>query len=112
MNKVDEQKKVEQAFDTVRRILFDNVHEGRAVGLDLWRYDNGGWEWFKDYQFPEKGKAPAKREESGTSGGPVDQKRQESEGADNARDSRSLRSGKKVAGVWRSIIGRGKSAEA
>ncbi|KAF2247795.1 hypothetical protein BU26DRAFT_531347 [Trematosphaeria pertusa] len=64
MNKVDEQKKVEQAFDTVRRILFDNVHEGRAVGLDLWRYDNGGWEWFKDYQFPEKGKAPAKREES------------------------------------------------
>ena len=57
MNKVDEEKKVSQAFNTIRRDLFENIQGGWATGLDLWRYDRGDWEWTKEYSFIGNGKS-------------------------------------------------------
>lgn len=69
MNKVDDGKKVQNAFNTIRRDLFENVHEGRVVGLDLWKYVKGDWIWFQTFKFVEQhngegklGKMPAQRE--------------------------------------------------
>ncbi|KAF1829247.1 hypothetical protein BDW02DRAFT_510411 [Decorospora gaudefroyi] len=43
MNKVDDEKKVDGAFATIRQELSEGSVEGRAVGLDLWRYERGDW---------------------------------------------------------------------
>ncbi|KAF1967723.1 hypothetical protein BU23DRAFT_602741 [Bimuria novae-zelandiae CBS 107.79] len=51
MNKVEEEKKVQSAFNTLRRILFDEVHHGKALGFDLWKYNSGNWEHAKMYRF-------------------------------------------------------------
>lgn len=71
MNKVDDGKKVQNAFNTIRRDLFENVQEGRVVGLDLWKYVRGDWIWFQTFKFvdqhngegkPRQEKTPAQRE--------------------------------------------------
>lgn len=51
MNKVEEEDKVRSAFNTLRRILFDDVQRGRVMGFDLWKYDSGNWELAKEYRF-------------------------------------------------------------
>jgi 2'-5' RNA ligase len=51
MNKVEEEKKVVSAYNTLRRILFEETHYGKALGFDLWRYDSGDWELEKEYRF-------------------------------------------------------------
>ncbi|CZS93517.1 uncharacterized protein RAG0_03789 [Rhynchosporium agropyri] len=51
MNKVNEEKKVNEAFQAVEEKIVQNVLEGQAVGLDLWRYDRGAWILAKEYKF-------------------------------------------------------------
>jgi 2'-5' RNA ligase len=51
MNKVNEEKKVEDAFETIQKDVLENVREGKAIGLDLWQYDKGNWKWTSEYTF-------------------------------------------------------------
>ncbi|CAO2655798.1 Nn.00g046010.m01.CDS01 [Neocucurbitaria sp. VM-36] len=51
MNKVDDEKKVDDAFVAVRKQLSERNKEGQATGLDLWRYNRGRWEWANEYPF-------------------------------------------------------------
>ncbi|KAF3040020.1 hypothetical protein E8E11_004227 [Didymella keratinophila] len=51
MNKVNEEKKVDDAFQAVEAEVLQNVREGQAVGLDLWRYDKGNWIFANEYIF-------------------------------------------------------------
>lgn len=51
MNKVNEEKKVDDAFQAVEKEMLENIREGQAVGLDLWRYDKGNWTFANEYQF-------------------------------------------------------------
>jgi len=54
MNKVANVKEVRSAFNTIRRDLFENIHYGRAIGLDLWRYDKGDWIWEQTFDFADQ----------------------------------------------------------
>ena len=51
MNKVNEEKKVDDAFEAVQDDVLKNVREGKAVGLVLWQYDKGNWKWASEYNF-------------------------------------------------------------
>ncbi|KAJ8118757.1 hypothetical protein OPT61_g324 [Boeremia exigua] len=51
MNKVNEEKKVVEAFQVVEKEMLQNVREGQAIGLDLWRYDKGNWIFANEYKF-------------------------------------------------------------
>ncbi|KAH6633143.1 hypothetical protein C7974DRAFT_392230 [Boeremia exigua] len=51
MNKVNEEKKVDEAFHAVEKEVLQNVREGQAIGLDLWRYDKGNWIFANEYKF-------------------------------------------------------------
>ncbi|KAJ4991991.1 hypothetical protein SVAN01_02586 [Stagonosporopsis vannaccii] len=51
MNKVNEEKKVTEAFQAVEKEMLQNVWEGQAIGLDLWRYDKGNWIFANEYKF-------------------------------------------------------------
>lgn len=51
MNKVDDAELVDGAFETIGRGLLERNEEGRALGLDLWRYNRGDWEWVKEFPF-------------------------------------------------------------
>ncbi|KAL6707682.1 hypothetical protein ACN47E_003803 [Coniothyrium glycines] len=53
MNKVDDENKVDDAFETIKRELSAQNQEGQALGLELWRYDRGHWEWANVYPFGE-----------------------------------------------------------
>ena len=54
MNKVNEEKKVDAAFHAVEQEMLQNVREGQAVGLDLWRYDKGNWVFANEYNFKRR----------------------------------------------------------
>jgi mannose-1-phosphate guanylyltransferase len=60
MNKIDEEKKVDGAFDTIRQELSEGNQEGKAVGLDLWKYERGNWIFAKEFPFGDVGKTPTK----------------------------------------------------
>ena len=51
MNKVNEENEVVKALEEVGKEMTENVSEGEAVGLDLWRYDRGRWIFAKEYKF-------------------------------------------------------------
>lgn len=51
MNKVNEEKKVDEAFQAVEREMLQNAQEGQAIGLDLWRYEKGNWIFANEYMF-------------------------------------------------------------
>ncbi|KAF3006453.1 mannose-1-phosphate guanyltransferase [Curvularia kusanoi] len=51
MNKVNEEKKVDEVFQAVEKEVTQNVQEGQAIGLDLWRYDKGNWVFANEYKF-------------------------------------------------------------
>jgi mannose-1-phosphate guanylyltransferase len=53
MNKVDDEKKVDDAFSTIRQELSERNQEGRATGLDLWRYERGHWIFARSWLFGE-----------------------------------------------------------
>jgi mannose-1-phosphate guanylyltransferase len=57
MNKVDDEKKVDDAFSTIRQELSERNQEGKATGLDLWRYERGNWIFAKEYAFGEPGQS-------------------------------------------------------
>lgn len=50
-NKVEDDKKVVSAYNTLRRILFEETHQGKALGFDLWKYNGGDWELAREYRF-------------------------------------------------------------
>jgi mannose-1-phosphate guanylyltransferase len=60
MNKVDDEKKVDDAFSTIRQELSERNQEGRAIGLDLWRYERGNWIFAKEWLFGEGEKSPTR----------------------------------------------------
>jgi 2'-5' RNA ligase len=104
MNKVDDGAAVEKAFDTIRRVLFEEVQHGKAVGVTLWRYLPGGrWEEVHEYAF-QRGRTPAAEKDTE---GFFDLK---TEG--KARESKSPEAlkttGSKVAGMWKTVTGKGK----
>jgi mannose-1-phosphate guanylyltransferase len=69
MNKVDNEDKVESAFETIRKELSASNQEGRAVGLDLWRYERGNWVFAKEFLFGESANSmPSKAHASGSPG--------------------------------------------
>ncbi len=51
MNKVNEEERVNEAFHAVEKEMLQNIQEGQAVGLDLWRYDKGNWIFANGYRF-------------------------------------------------------------
>jgi mannose-1-phosphate guanylyltransferase len=69
MNKVDDEQKVDGAFATIRQELSESNQEGRAVGLDLWRYERGNWIFAREYVFGGASvKTPTKAHTSPTGG--------------------------------------------
>lgn len=51
MNKVRDQKKIDEAFEAVEKELKQKNLDGEVTGLDLWRYDKGNWVFAKEYKF-------------------------------------------------------------
>lgn len=51
MNKVRDQKKIDEAFGAVEKELKQKTLAGEVTGLDLWRYDKGNWVFAKEYEF-------------------------------------------------------------
>ncbi|KAH9859483.1 hypothetical protein IAQ61_011264 [Plenodomus lingam] len=51
MNKVDDGERVKSAFETIGKELSRRREEGSALGLDLWRYNGGKWEWTREFTF-------------------------------------------------------------
>jgi mannose-1-phosphate guanylyltransferase len=64
MNKVDDEKKVDDAFSTIRQELSERNQEGKAVGLDLWRYERGNWIFAKEYAFGDASKTLKKAQKA------------------------------------------------
>jgi hypothetical protein len=97
MNKVDEEEKVEHALSAVRQELSQSTKEGRAIGLELWKYDRGYWIWAEEYAFGESkaaGSRPASK--SGVSG------KQAPESGTSKRPG-LLKRGSSVAEAWKSV---------
>ncbi|KAJ4371174.1 hypothetical protein N0V83_004390 [Neocucurbitaria cava] len=51
MNKVNDEREVDEAFGAVERELAEGKRNGEAVGVELWRYKRGRWEWDREYAF-------------------------------------------------------------
>ncbi|KAL2071328.1 hypothetical protein VTL71DRAFT_12563 [Oculimacula yallundae] len=51
MNKVNEEERVDKAFQEVEKEITQHGLEGQAIGLDLWCYDRGNWIFAKEYTF-------------------------------------------------------------
>jgi mannose-1-phosphate guanylyltransferase len=109
MNKVNEDAEVEHALDAVRRELSQSTKEGRAVGLELWRYDRGNWVWADEYTFggckrmptTTSGKSPSSK--NGLSG------EEQVPGGGPGKRPGMLKRGSSVADAWRSMSFRRKS---
>jgi mannose-1-phosphate guanylyltransferase len=107
MNKVDEETEVEHALDAVRKELSHKTKEGRAVGLELWRYDRGNWLWANEYPFGSckrmpttDGRSPSSK--NGFSGEQVP-------GSGPGKRPGMSKRGSSVADAWRSMSFRRKS---
>jgi mannose-1-phosphate guanylyltransferase len=107
MNKVDEEKEVEHALSAVRKELSQSTKEGRALGLELWRYDRGNWIWANEYSFGSPKKATSQNE------GASPPSKNESDGLHVPGSGPGKRPGMKrgssVADAWRSMSFRSKS---
>ncbi|KAH7396849.1 2'-5' RNA ligase superfamily-domain-containing protein [Phaeosphaeria sp. MPI-PUGE-AT-0046c] len=103
MNKVNEEEAVENALSAVRQELSQSTKEGRATGLELWKYDRGNWIWAKEYNFGVKVAAPTSppSKKSGTS--------DEKSGAEGSAKRPGMKRGSSVADAWRSMSFRRKS---
>ncbi|KAI1775465.1 hypothetical protein F4818DRAFT_416636 [Hypoxylon cercidicola] len=51
MNKVDDPEKVEKCIEELRKELEPRGIPGTALGLSLWRYDEGWWRHEQDFAF-------------------------------------------------------------
>lgn len=52
MNKVDTEKEVDDAFADVEQGW--RPVNGEVLGLELWRYDRGGWDWQQEFRFAKQ----------------------------------------------------------
>lgn len=68
MNKVDDENKVSDAFETIKKELSEKNQEGQALGLELWRYERGNWEWYNEYPFGGLQKTKSKSQARPSSG--------------------------------------------
>jgi mannose-1-phosphate guanylyltransferase len=114
MNKVDEEKEVEHALSAVRKELSHSTKEGRAVGLELWRYDRGNWIWANEYSFGAPKQASSQNAGSTNNAGGSHPSKNESSSlhppgnGPGKRPGMSKR-GSSVADAWRSMSFRRKS---
>ena len=110
MNKVDDEKKVDDAFDAVRRELSERNQEGQATGLDLWRYNRGDWEWASEFPFGGEGKKTVEKMRDkvslGKGGSMVGQS---IEGNASNKRPAVWKRGSSVGEAWRSMSFRRKS---
>jgi mannose-1-phosphate guanylyltransferase len=108
MNKVDEEEQVDHALSTVRKELSQSTKEGRALGLELWRYDRGNWIWASEYVFG----AP-KQTSSGSTEGSLNSKNEKSglsiPGNEAGKRPGMSKRTSSVADAWRSMSFRRKS---
>lgn len=103
MNKVDEEEVVEHALGAVRQELSQNTKEGRAIGLDLWKYERGNWIWTKEYNFGTKNAASTSPSSKNDSSG------DKSSAEGPAKRPGMGKRGSSVAEAWRSMSFRRKS---
>jgi mannose-1-phosphate guanylyltransferase len=107
MNKVDEEQEVEHALSAVRKELSQSTKEGRALGLELWRYDRGNWIWANEYSFGTAKQASSQNE------GASPPSKNESDGLHPPGSVPGKRPGMKrgnsVVDAWRSMSFRRKS---
>lgn len=54
MNKVDDEGAVKEALEDVKTEVRREGVSGLALGLDLWRYDRGSWQWHAEFLFDGK----------------------------------------------------------
>jgi mannose-1-phosphate guanylyltransferase len=109
MNKVDEETEVEHALGAVRKELSHDTKEGRAVGLELWRYDRGNWIWANEYTFGTSKEAPSTSSPGGGSVSPKNASPGEQPGSGPSKRPGMSKRGSSVAGAWRSMSFRRKS---
>ncbi|KAK3210365.1 hypothetical protein GRF29_44g2487771 [Pseudopithomyces chartarum] len=107
MNKVEEEKKVNAAFNTLRRILFDDVHHGKALGFDLWKYKSGDWELAKEYRFQghDRSAAPSPNATESEGYGYFEQRpKSRSKAIRSPEDGlKKTKSGTRMADMWRTV---------
>lgn len=109
MNKVDEEKEVEHALDEVRKELSRSTKEGQAIGLELWRYDQGNWIWANEYTFGDTKKMLLRTrtgESTAKNNTPGEQANEASRA--NKRPG-MMKRGSSVADAWKSMSFRRKS---
>jgi 2'-5' RNA ligase len=51
MNKENDAERVKEAFETLDESLKRDEIRGVSVGMDLWKYNKGDWDFFKEYKF-------------------------------------------------------------
>ena len=114
MNKVEEEKKVNAAFNTLRRILFDDVHHGKALGFDLWKYNSGHWEHAKEYRFQghDKSAVPSPDAAESEGYGYFEQRPKSRNMKSPEEGLKKSKSGTRMADVWRTVtLGKKKPAQ-
>lgn len=114
MNKVSKQEEVEDALETVRMDLSENMREGRALGLDLWLYDAGQWKWVDEYKFGELNKRASRTTSNRRQGSVASQNDFPGCGEQGSRSESEKRPGmwkrgSMVGEAWRSVSFRRKS---
>ncbi|KAL5405208.1 hypothetical protein PMIN03_008588 [Paraphaeosphaeria minitans] len=101
-NKVEEEKKVISAHNTLRRILCEETHYGKALGFDLWLYKDGGhWELSREYRFLGYGSGANTPGGSGT-GTPLGKSRRNSL-LDGERGLKKSNSWARMSDVWNTV---------
>lgn len=102
MNKIDEEEEVEYALGAVRKELSQSTKEGRAVGLDLWKYDRGNWIWANEYTF-------GMSKTSSLEGGGASPSSTNDSPSSGTTKRPGMKRGNSVADAWRSMSFRRKS---
>jgi 2'-5' RNA ligase len=102
MNKVDEERKVEAAFNTIRRMLYEDAQHGKVVGIVLWRYVVGGrWEEVREFGFQGGAKTLTPDKQKGEAYSDIKTREAGSEGSKNPEVVK--RAGSAVAGMWKAV---------
>ena len=113
MNKVDEEEVVEHALEAVRNELSQSTKEGKAIGLELWKYDRGNWIWANEYPFGDDKNtfSPTQTAGSTNNGKASTLPRPDGLGAGGGSIKRPglMERGSNVADAWRSMSFRRKS---
>lgn len=103
MNKVDEDKKVQSAFNTLRRMLFEDVHRGKVLGFDLWIYNAGRWDHEKEYRFQGHEKKTPKGPDVAESEGHAEQKAESREKPAERGEGTEKKAGGRWGDMWKTV---------